>query len=328
MAKENKARNQAYSSPGMALPNHPEAAAHVVQLILEARQKLIGCDYSKTKYIEGKLPPDPTRAPIYIISGNRSRWLLENLKTRTFWGPLRETREIILVCGAGEEKAYAEVQNVFGVSLLLCSGGFGIGWNRHCAIRHARDRNTVKIWMLDDDVVRIKIGSEVKVEDLDDTLLKQPFVSLYPGIAQQALGFNLQLLHEAGLGNVNFCPVLAYSKEDLSLAAVLQQADIWSFLDVEVNVEKTPKEKIQVDEQGTRKDRSQPMADIAALPVWCDENNKPYALDKELSSYEVMKLQEQAVYDFLSNPETPEAFKLLEPYFNDACSKGSLPTPH
>lgn len=308
-----------YASPTLILPQKVGDCFSLCNMILSHRMRSI----VTRAPVFGKLALAPSKqAPIYVVSSNRSKWLTVNFKPKTFYGRLIGSRPIIFVVDADEGESYLDILKVSGqgvaqnVHVLTCGGGFGMGWNRHCALLHAKLLHFEKIWMFDDNVEEIKQGGK-PIVDLDDRWIGDELVMpLYPGIMQQALGFNIPRL-----GSLNFCPLFAYSKEDLSMSLLLEQLLDWAaYMNPPTSVIKLDKTQIKPDVPGTLPKRINPMGIVAALGMWRDKDQRPLDLSaKNLGSYHIMKFQEQVLYDcLLSLREEPRALHaILNTWFVD-----------
>jgi len=339
------ARNQQYTAAPKGISATPEGAVILCRSILQARKQQFGAL---------KLPPAEAidvrgKSPIYVISSNRGKWLYVNAKS-TWYGRMIEAKTnaqpIIFVIAEAERDIYQKMmaQNQYGqgekrdVHLLCYGGGWGIGWNRHAALRHAKRGGARFAWMVDDDTLNIRDSGDERAPSwvLDDAMMAGlPYVSLYPGIMQQALGFNLELL-----GNLNFCPYFLFSKEDLCLEkAFLLLWDIMPTNGCEQAsiVVKFDKSKIEVDVIGPIPSRKDAMRLIASHPIWRDDGtNKEVQLLGELESlakssdyrgkierlpYDLLKLQEQILFDcFADHPQEVIAALLGDGWFYDTIS--------
>lgn len=324
---QERARNQKYASPGLLILQTPQVCYEFCEYTLLQRREIMRCKSKLvlSEEINFNKFPNP---PIYVISSNRSIWLSKNF-WQTFNGQVanKTGRAVIFAVGYDEYENYLKVLQATkmganeGVYVLGCEGGFGIGWNRHCALKHARGLGLPRVWMLDDDIVEVRQNKH-PAKNLDDSLMDTTWiVSLWPGgIMQRGLGFNLQKMSEDGAGDLNFCPFFAFSKEDLTLQLVKEQYyEHFCYIEPNCVVEKATAE---LDYPKGLETRMKPMSAVAELQMWVDaESKKPVNLLKEnLNPYLIMRMQEQTMYDCIKG--CPGVLKALveEGWFSDKVS--------
>lgn len=313
-----------YADPGIVVPGTFEERLALCRCLLRGRAKAMPFAY-KAQLVKDGSPAKAAHgslAPIYVITSNRARWLYSVRKVSLLMLLASEDRPVIFTAGEGELEAYAPLSELPHCYVLSCPGGFGIGWNRYCAVRHARAAGANRVWLLDDNVETLRPA-------LDDRQMREwhgedeevfPYYSFFTGIMQQAVGLDLELLATlpGHLGQLNFCPYFVYSKEDLSLSLVfdwlihLNYGAGWRHpYNKGRSVTKVDKATIKLDIPGTRPERADWMGTIAELPVWryrgsAEEDEKAPTKNHNLSdtvsnSYLVMKYQEQLLYNCISD---------------------------
>lgn len=321
-----------YSTPPMSLPVRKKAF-ELCLLILTATREAMGGKRKCTSIETIDFATFP-RPPIYVISSNRSLWLGSVFWSDLFVGQLvvrGAGRAIIFVVDAAEADLYRKNLNIAeaskkGVYVLACSGGFGMSWSRHCALKHARENKLPYAWIFDDNVARI--GTDL--DDVDDKILKQlpaySYSSRTPLIMERAVGFNLEVL--ASL-DVNFCPFFTYNKDDKSLEEVLRAKgfdydSVASALGYSPGVKKIDKGTFKSDSESGIKDldyRKDIEARIAALDIWRDAStNKAVDILKHIKGHagprEVMKWHADIMWNILK--KNTDIALALAPWFSDA----------
>jgi len=308
-----------YADPGITVPETSAECLAACRIVLGHRRGVMRAQYRAVMIpdeVDLRRFPLP---PVYVITSNRSKWLLKNLKKGTFYGRFIGTgRPIVLAVGEDEVETYTAVIKQKGqgpgegVFVVGFPTGFSIGWNRHCALRHAKTMGLDYIWMVDDNVTEIKRGGK-DIGDLPDAWLEQQTITtLYPGIMQQVLGFNL-----ARLDILNFCPFLMFSKEDLSVAQFLSIClEEHAAAPEECSVIKADKDKIVND--GGQPRRTARMAEIAALDVWGDYAETAFLpSDVGQTPYQILKHQEQALYNCIIKLTPSDLLALAREWFVD-----------
>jgi hypothetical protein len=325
-----------YSPPPMSIPRH-EKAFELIEMILMATRDAMGGN-RQCASVEGIDFGTFQRPPIYVVSSNRSAWL-GKVFGELFIGKLVQRnagRPIIFVVDAAEEKIYRKNLDIAelskkGVYVLACSGGFGMSWSRHCALKHARANQRPVAWIFDDNVETVG-GGEV---DVDDRLVKTIPAFSYsrraPLIMERAVGFNLGLLENL---NANFCPYFAYNKDDKSLEEVMRakafdyETAVLQLLKNELppGVEKVDKGSFKSDsafDPNILGYRQAIETQIASLDIWRDSRtNDPIDILKLVAKYasprDVMKWQADIMFNILK--QNPDVALAAAKWFSDAAT--------
>lgn len=310
-----------YSAAPMSVPRR-ENAYKLCRIILEATRDAMGLAVAEPGFgaVDFNAHPDP---PIFVISSNRAVWLgkyFDNL----FIGKRDQTkkRAIVIVVDAAEEATYQKQLAKRPVYVVGLSGGFGMSWNRHRALKFARASGFEKAWVLDDNVE--EVGG---VTDVEDELLDEfpAFSYSLRGIMEQAVGFNLKKL-----GLINFCPFFPYNKDDLSLEQVLKVKGFNHNLDTSavprIGIRKTDKNTITPDTECkivVNAYRAAIEVQLAALDIWRDENNTPIpilqVIQKPSTPRDVLKWHSDILYSIMAS-EQAIALKLADEWFSDAAT--------
>jgi hypothetical protein len=330
-----KAVFEQYSTPGMTVPADEASAAALCERILTHLQNVMGSRiYWK---LNQQVAFSSSEVPVYIISSNRSQWLMKNCVKHTFAGRLIGKRPVIFVVSLQEFERYVEAMFMAGlhpgkgVYVMGCGDGFGMSWSRHTAIRHARELRREKLWILDENVHEVG-----ELSDLEDEVLDGPcpfFTYSMRGFLEQVVGINLVTLRSKNLQRLNFCPYFAYNKDDASFQRVFEHVygiditgEVPKYGWERPGIFKIPKDpdvarkyKLPVvtpDSTERPKDRVQIEREIAALDIWRTSKDKEekLAIAEMVPAFDVMKWQSEVMYRCL---ESPGVAKELSRWFSD-----------